>query len=1019
MKKIHLLLPLLALLPAAVGAQVLPDTTRQAISNYLMGVATATVRTSNIRVDSTAVTAGTLTIFSLNFDDYPFREENLSIIYKGVRDLLPASFARYRLQLLVGPDRLPVEQFIPQALRSKPDKREKRFAPGAADKTPPLVTRARLYPPTRGLQKRHIAMWQSHGYYYEQKLSRWEWQRARLMQTVEDLYTQSYVLPFLVPMLESAGANVLLPRERDTRREEVVVDNDTLFFRNSLYFEHEGDSPWTQGDSVGFAQRRAQYINFENPFREGTYRTIKTITKGEESTATWMPDIPAAGDYAVYVSYHSLPQSTTDALYTVRHAGGETQFRVNQQMGGGTWIYLGTFRFGIGKTSHCVILSNRSAKAGRILTADAVKFGGGMGNIARRVSADAIVTENIRSTESEELQQVVELPELNYSYEVSDYPRFCEGARYWLQWAGFPDSIYSESQGRNDYTDDYRARGLWVNHLAGGSPSYPEGAGLNIPLDMALAFHTDAGTTKNDSIVGTLGIYFTDVYGGKLAGGASRYRSHDLVDLVQSSIVRDIRALYEPRWTRRGKWNSSYSEARTPRVPTMLLELLSHQNFADMRYGLDPAFRFSVSRAVYKGILRYLSSQYGVPYVVQPLGVDHLALRMTGEREVELTWQACVDSLEPTATAERYIVYTRVGEGDFDGGTLVDKPLFRTTIPAGVICSYRVTAVNAGGESFPSETLSVGRALNAKGTLLVVNGFDRVSAPADYVMPAPVDTLYAGFLDNIDRGVPYLKDISYVGSQKEYQRNLPWMDDDAGGYGDSYGNYEDKVIAGNTFDYPAVHGAAIMKCGYSFVSCSDEAVEAGTVNLADYPIVDLILGKEAQVKTGRGGVIPLRYKTFTDAMQQAIRAYCDGGGNFFTSGAYVATDLWHHPIVGSLESDRRFLTDVLKIKWRANQASVSGQAKCVVSPAYSNHCDFSFYNEPNGQCYAVESPDAIEPADKTPGAHTVVRYSENNLSAGVSYKGAYRTCVLGFPFETVRTAAEREELMAIVLNFFN
>ncbi len=79
------------------------------------------------------------------------------------------------------------------------------------------------FAPTNGLQNRHIAMWQSHGWYYEAKLNRWEWQRARIFQTVEDLYTQSYVLPFLVPMLENSGANVLLPRERDWQTAEVIV----------------------------------------------------------------------------------------------------------------------------------------------------------------------------------------------------------------------------------------------------------------------------------------------------------------------------------------------------------------------------------------------------------------------------------------------------------------------------------------------------------------------------------------------------------------------------------------------------------------------------------------------------------------------------------------------------------------------------------------------------------------------------------------------------------------------------
>ncbi|MEG2067209.1 MAG: hypothetical protein RRZ65_06145, partial [Tannerellaceae bacterium] len=52
---------------------------------------------------------------------------------------------------------------------------------------------------SRGLQNRHIALWQSHGLYYQQAVPRWEWQRARLFGTVEDMYTQSFVLPYLVP----------------------------------------------------------------------------------------------------------------------------------------------------------------------------------------------------------------------------------------------------------------------------------------------------------------------------------------------------------------------------------------------------------------------------------------------------------------------------------------------------------------------------------------------------------------------------------------------------------------------------------------------------------------------------------------------------------------------------------------------------------------------------------------------------------------------------------------------------
>lgn len=1006
-----------SLFPKMGGAQELPTNIRQEIGKYLDVAARKEASVGRIKIDSVAIEGKTLQLFAnMNCSYIPFREDNVSKIYQEVKTLLPAEFSKYDLQIYT--NKRTIEELIPQALRSKKDKKVKTFAPAGAK---PLVTALSIpYTPTNGLRNRHIALWQSHGFYYEPKLTRWEWQRARIFQTVEDLYTQSYVLPFLVPMLENAGANVLMPRERDSQTAEIIVDNDGCLHGHSVYTEKSGDKQWVQGGAgEGFAHLRDQYINFENPFREGTFRTIETVIgkKEKESTAEWIPEIPAAGQYAVYVSYKTLPNSTDNARYTVYHKGGISQFKVNQQMGGGTWIYLGTFGFDAGKhDAYRVVLSNRSDKAGRIVTADAVKIGGGMGNVARRISEEG-ATENLKSSEGNAAVAYKGIPPINYPYETSGYPRFCEAARYWLQWAGVPDSVYSESQGKNDYMDDYKSRGIWVNYLAGGTSVNPTEQGLNIPIDMAFAFHTDAGTTLSDSIIGTLGIYYTNVYDEKYINGASRYLAHDMTDLIQSNIVRDIRTLYEPNWTRRGMWNQSYYEARVPRVPTMLLELLSHQNFADMRYGLDPRFRFTVSRAIYKGMLQFICSQYHMDYVVQPLPVDNMALRMVGNNEIELTWQPVVDPLESTANAEQYIIYTRIGDGAFDNGVLVDKNTYRTTLSAGMVCSYKVTAVNKGGESFPSEILSAGRAFNEKGTVLVVNGFDRISAPADFVAPAPGDTLFAGFLDNQDHGVPYLKDISYVGKMKEYRRSIPWMDDDASGFGDSFANYEDKVIAGNTFDYPAIHGAAILKAGYSFISCSDESIENKTISLNDYTYTDLILGKECQTKMGHGGVNPLEFKTFSQPMQDAIATYCAQGGNIFISGAYVGTDLWDNRLTPPKDADKEFATKVLKYKWRVGQAATEGKVKCVASPFPVLSGNYTYHNELNEDGYIVESPDAIEPASQD--AFTVMRYSENNLSAGVAYKGSYKTCVLSFPFEAVRSAAEREALMNAILTFFN
>jgi hypothetical protein len=67
----------------------------------------------------------------------------------------------------------------------------------------------------KGLDGAHIALWPSHGYFFDQRMDRWQWQRARLWQTVEDIFPWSFTSAYLVPMLENAGAAVLL-RERDT-----------------------------------------------------------------------------------------------------------------------------------------------------------------------------------------------------------------------------------------------------------------------------------------------------------------------------------------------------------------------------------------------------------------------------------------------------------------------------------------------------------------------------------------------------------------------------------------------------------------------------------------------------------------------------------------------------------------------------------------------------------------------------------------------------------------------------------
>lgn len=844
--------------------------------------------------------------------------------------------------------------------------------------------------PTLGLPDANIAVWQSHGWYFEKKLNRWEWQRARIFQTVEDLYTQSYVVPFLMPMLENAGATVLCPRERDMNPIEIIIDNDGQLATGT--YTESNPSEW---ESVGgFAHISKTYADDEkrNPFNQGTARTASANTKPQ---AEWNAEIPVSRSYGVYVSYPAMKNATKNAVYTINAADGEHTVSVNQQMGAGTWIYIGSYPFAKGKSDRPLVTLTADGKKKETVGADAVKIGGGMGNIARKATVNGI--DGTPSTE----------------YITSGYPRFTEGSRYWLQWAGMPDSVYTMNNGENDYNDDYTSRARWVNYLAGGSSMLPKWEGLGIPVDLSFAFHSDAGTTMNDSIIGTLGIYSTND-NLPSGNGSSRLANRDLTDLVITQIVEDVRRQYEPNWTRRGLWDKKYYEARYPQVPAMLLELLSHQNFADMKYGLDPTFRFTVSRAIYKGMLRYLAERDGREYVVQPLPVNSFAITHGNGNSYELKWEMTPDTLESTADATYYIIEHRIADGTFQRLATVTEPNYTFTANDQDIHSFRIIAGNRGGVSFPSEVLALCHK-EGSAPVNIVNGFTRLSAPDTFDAGS-----IAGFYDVRDHGVPYIQDISFIGSQFEFRRNIPWMDDDAAGFGASRANYEDKIVAGNTFDYVYTHGKAIAAAGHGFISSSVAAFTKSDVENSPLA-VDLILGKQKEIKVGTGH-FGTKYKTFPAELQKRIEKHCQAGGNILVTGSYVATDLWDNAMSDSitLANDQRFATEVLGYHWRVGQASVEGDAYVTVSPfpSFRNGTRFNYFNTLNADSYAVESPDSFY-ASNDKGA-TILRYGENNLVAGTAMAApGYRTVIIGFPFESIVCPAQRDALMKQVLEFFN
>ena len=928
-----------------------------------MGVGELKVRSLTLENDTVKVDV------SENFGDVPFTQAGVEQMRGEIREALGAEYEDYPMLItIVGND---INKYFAD------------YEPAYKRSHKPFISELdanRHY--KHGLDGNIVAMWPSHGWYFEPK--------------------------------ENAGAYVWNARERDTHNYGAVVDNDGGVAQQG-YSEHNGKQKWQDGQQPGFAYQRTEYKDFENPFTEGTYRMVKAEKdKKKLSTATWDVDMPYAGEYAIYISYKSLPNSARDVTYTVNSQSGARQFRVDQTMAGGVWVYLGTFPLAQGVNKAVVEVSNLSDDKDAVITADAIKVGGGKGNIVRRVALPT--EENRRIAAEQENEKYLGKEGVEYSYIGSgNHPWFHLGSRYYLQWAGFPDTVYSTSHGINDYTDDYRSRGEWVNYLAGGSDVLPDRGGLKVPVDISFCLHTDAGSTPDDEIVGTLLIYCTNSGGkkfGKYANGTPRELSRRYCNLLSTEIVKDIRAKWEPNWTRRGMWDKSYYEARVPEVPAVLMELLSHQNFADMKYGLDPMFRFDVSRAIYKGMLKFIAQRDHRSYVVQPLPVNSFAISKTDKHHYLLTWEPTPDTQSENADATSYIVCERIGlDGGFKEIATVKGPQYSVRINDHDIHSYRIIAMNDGGRSFPSETLSLGEVAGSQGDVLVVNGFTRVSAPDWFDGPER-----AGFDDNKDHGVPYIQQINYLGSQYEFRRAIEWTDDDAPGFGSSRSDCETMNVAGNTFDYPAVHGEALMNAGYSFVSCSQQALE-NRYNADDYKMMDLILGKQKEIKTG-SGLMPTRFKIYTSGLQDALRRFTAAGGSVLLTGAYVGSDLWDNAAGNDDEAGKSFVKDVLGFEGLHGRASLDGTISAVDSPEMrlSSPGAWTFVSKLNDKQYAVESPDAISASDRR--GFTWMRYGENGLPAAIaSDRGSYRTVVMGFPLEAVTTTQERTSLMSRIMDY--
>ena len=891
------------------------------------------------------------------FAQQDITEKLVNKTYKKIKKSLPRQYNKHKL--IVMANGMPIEDYIPGR---KSDNEYDSYWDGIDYKGKPWVSN--ISKPNNislGLSNRHIALWASHGRYYDQKKGFWKWQRPNLFCTTEDLFTQTIVVPYLIPMLENAGATVFTPRERDWQTKEIIVDNDKgVSGEGSWYGEHTEKEPWTDTGERGFGFRNGILRDGENPFTMGTARMIRTTKKEDKAIAIWQPNFKEEGRYAVYVSYQTMPKSVDDAHYIVRHKGQETHFFVNQKMGGGTWVYLGTFDFDKGENPfNCVALTNQSKRKG-VVTADAVRFGGGMGNIER-------------------------------GGDISHMPRCLEAARYYAQWAGAPYSIYGNKTGTDDYAEDINTRSLMTNWLAGGSPYVPAKEGKKVPIELSLAVHSDAGYERDGkSLVGSLAICTTSFNDGRLNSGISRFASQDFIEALRSNVTRDLSKKYK-RWNWRYLWDRNYSETRLPEVPSAIIETLSHQNFPDMKLGQDPNFKFTMARSIYKTILRYVSQMHRRPCIVQPLQPHLFKATLTGDNKVRLSWKAQDDELEPTAVPTSYNIYVAAGTGGFDNGTNVRGTSYTMELEPGVMYRFKVTAVNRGGESFPTSTLSAYYQPGATKTAMVINGFSRLSAPAVR------DNIHEqGFDIEEDAGVSYGLTAGWSGKQQCFNKSTMGSTE-PNGLGYSGNEMAGNFVMGNTFDYVYTHADAIAATKrYNVVSCTSETVESGIVDLINYDVVDLALGLQKYDANST-----VFYKTIPSMLRNKLSAYVLGHGKLIASGAYIGSDLQH-------DDERVWLESTLKVAYGGaiHTDTISG--------IKGMGTEFDFYRQLNPTHYAATKCDVLMPVST---AFCPLQYA-NGMSAGVAYRGNDNaTFTMAFPFECIIDRNKRLSIMNGILKF--
>lgn len=524
--------------------------------------------------------------------------------------------------------------------------------------------------PAGALSGKTVFLSPGHGWQYSSTLGRWATQRGNSYGLIEDHSNGEAVFLHLARYLHNAGANVWPCRERDMNTNMVIIDNTAA----APDFSYTGT--WTDSTGAG-----TWY---------GTNYKYAAVTTTETAVATYSPSFPTEDEYAVYVWTPSASNRSTAATVRVNHTGGTTTHVINMQQDGNTWRFLGMYHFAAGRNAPkgSVQISNVGSDTSKYVIADAVRFGGGMGDYADGGS-------------------------------ISGWPRWEESGKYF---------------------------GVFMGHVTtpgsavSAMPQYAKWESESWEDSIYISWHSNA---TGSSYVG----HGTDVYVYGPNGPPSPFSefsgvagSDSLAIRIRDEIVNDLRIAWnDPAWPGDlfTAWFGELNPSNNDEMPGVLIEVAYHDSEVDADSLVDPRFRDMVSRAVYQSIVKWWyhdhdgpNSTPAVNATLLPEPPTHLAVRNLGDGTVRASWRTPPSNsgnglLGDPATG--YLVQvSEDGFGFSDGVPTTSTQMDLTGLPAGAIRYVRVIATNAGGQSFPSEIGAVRVCADGTSPLLIVNGFDRM-----------------------------------------------------------------------------------------------------------------------------------------------------------------------------------------------------------------------------------------------------------------------------------------------------